>query len=293
MWRCESAAIERSASAKPRPSRNSLKPCFVLTRTGTRVARPRELAVDVARGRGACAGSSAGSARGRRRGGGRRAGSTSAPSGIASSGTPARRARARSPRRPARARAASAGARPSPARRARGGARAGAPRSRRCRRPCARWRTRTFFIALHDSKDAGRPRVDGVARRRRVRAGLGRSLPAPLRSSAASARRRSASSSERLALEAKPRLEPREELVEGRVRGEHGQAAPAGLVDGLVGSAGAHVVDERRRRRRGARRSGRAGPDRWIAARPSSSSSPIRRSSSARCARSSSLPEVP
>src|ERR671935_162658 len=36
MWTCARLATVRSASANPRPSRNSLKPCFVLQRSGTR-----------------------------------------------------------------------------------------------------------------------------------------------------------------------------------------------------------------------------------------------------------------
>ena len=47
MWTCASEPTERSANPNQRPSRNSLKPCFVESRSGTRVDRAGELAVDV------------------------------------------------------------------------------------------------------------------------------------------------------------------------------------------------------------------------------------------------------
>ena len=40
MWTCASEPTERSANPNQRPSRNSLKPCFVESRSGTRVTEP-------------------------------------------------------------------------------------------------------------------------------------------------------------------------------------------------------------------------------------------------------------
>ena len=47
MWTCARLATVRSPSANARPSRNSLKPCFVENRTGTRASRPGHLPVGV------------------------------------------------------------------------------------------------------------------------------------------------------------------------------------------------------------------------------------------------------
>jgi hypothetical protein len=40
MWTCASELTERSANPNQRPSRNSLKPCFVDSRNGTRATEP-------------------------------------------------------------------------------------------------------------------------------------------------------------------------------------------------------------------------------------------------------------
>ena len=86
-----------------------------------------------------------------------------------------------------------------------------------------------------------------------------------------------------LALEAEPWLDPREELVEARVRREHRQAAAARLVDGLVGRAGPHVVHEHVGTRRARSRISLRGTGSRIAARSPIPSSPISRSSRRRC----------
>ena len=137
MCTCARLATVRSPNAKARPSRNSLKPCFV--RDADRHPRERagELAVGVGvdevrvQDRRPVPREVAGEPQERERVDVRGA------AGSRRAARRAPRARARSPTRPARARAASAGARPSPARGAAAAARAGAPPSRRCRRPSA------------------------------------------------------------------------------------------------------------------------------------------------------------
>ena len=47
MCTCARLATARSASANARPSRNSLKPCFVDMRIGTRASEPGDLPVRV------------------------------------------------------------------------------------------------------------------------------------------------------------------------------------------------------------------------------------------------------
>ena len=115
---------------------------------------------------------------------------------------------ARTPRRPARARAASASARPSRARAAAAAARAGAPPSRRCRRPSADGGSRPGFIVLRQPRGSRPAQVSTeCCRDTRSRS----SRPSACRSSspsAASASIRSANVSGRLALERERRLEP-------------------------------------------------------------------------------------
>ncbi len=47
MWTCASEPTERSAKPNQRPSRNSLKPCFVESRSGTRATEPASCPYDV------------------------------------------------------------------------------------------------------------------------------------------------------------------------------------------------------------------------------------------------------
>ena len=173
MWTCARLATARSASANARPSRNSLKPCFVDIRTGTRAIVPGDLPVRVRVDEvrvedlrplvGQVADEADERDAGRRR----------AEIGIGvERHARGRAARGRSPTRRARSRAASAAARPSRARAAAAAARADAPPSLRCRRPSAR-AARAVSRRAHLEDGVG-PVLDRVVRCRRARAAHGR-----------------------------------------------------------------------------------------------------------------------
>ena len=179
-------------------------------------------------------------------------GSKSARSGIASSGTP----RARSARAKSQAPGSfswSISIRTSqPRSRSRGSS------ERRCasepEMPATfcRWRTVPGFIgAATVARSAVGPVLDGVVAPRRARA-------AP----AGGAGRARAAAPRGLGIVAAEAELGGQQVVEDRVRREHGQARRSRLVDDLVGRAGAHVVHEHVAAREELRECARAAPAR-------------------------------
>ena len=230
---CARLAIARSPSAKPRFSRNSLKPCFVDTRSGTPVNAPVELAVDVGVHEVCVQDPRPSCARGSRRAAGRRPGRRPRRAGIASSGMP----RARSSR-----------------------AKSHAPGSCSCSIRKRTSQPRSFSRGSSESRCASEPEMPATFCRWRtvhvtdaaaripsahvstewLPATRSRSVrPISARSAAPSAREpaqtvgealgRVAVEGERIAVE---------QLVEDRIRREHRQARGRRLVDDLVGRAG-------------------------------------------------------
>ena len=131
---CEAAHGAIGSGDEPVLERNSLKPCFVLTRIGTRAKRGPPAARARPRARDACArsaGCAAAAAQARTDRG--RSASATRPWGR-----PARASRSRTRARPAPPRAARACAHPSRAGAAAEERRGGAPRSRRCPTPSGR-----------------------------------------------------------------------------------------------------------------------------------------------------------